>query len=90
MRIVWKYTWVKIYVLLTILAVVKQFYSFAVLVDYFEYKKTALYLFQNDSGLRGNNGLSGLQNLPGLSSTSQDSLSMWFFWASAAAWRGTS
>ena len=47
MRIVWKYTWVKIYVLLTILAVVKQFYSFAVLVDYFEYKKTALYLFQN-------------------------------------------
>ncbi|WP_050521672.1 urea ABC transporter permease subunit UrtC [Pseudorhodobacter wandonensis] len=45
----------------------------------------ALYLFQNDSGLRGNNGLSGLQNLPGLSSTSQDSLSIWFFWASAAA-----
>jgi urea transport system permease protein len=26
----------------------------------------ALWLFQNDSGLRGNNGLSGLQNLPGL------------------------
>jgi ABC-type branched-subunit amino acid transport system permease subunit len=26
----------------------------------------ALYLFQNDSGLRGNNGLSGLQNMPGL------------------------
>jgi urea transport system permease protein len=26
----------------------------------------SLYLFQNDSGLRGNNGLSGLQNLPGL------------------------
>ena len=25
----------------------------------------ALYLFQNDSGLRGNNVLSGLQNLPG-------------------------
>ena len=25
----------------------------------------ALYLFQNDSGLRGNNGLSGLQNIPG-------------------------
>jgi hypothetical protein len=47
MRIVWKYTWVKIYVLLTIIAVVKQFYSFAVLVDYFEYKKTAIYLFQN-------------------------------------------
>jgi len=47
MRIVWKYTWVKIYMLLTILAVMKQFYSFSVLVDYFEYKKTALYLFQN-------------------------------------------
>jgi urea transport system permease protein len=26
----------------------------------------SLYLFQNDSGLRGNNGLSGLQNLPGM------------------------
>jgi urea transport system permease protein len=25
----------------------------------------SLYLFQNDSGLRGNNGLSGLQNIPG-------------------------
>jgi urea transport system permease protein len=24
----------------------------------------SLYLFQNDSGLRGNNGLSGLQNIP--------------------------
>jgi len=47
MKIIWKYTWVKIYVLLTIFAVVKQFYSFAVLVDYFEYKKSALYLFQN-------------------------------------------
>jgi urea transport system permease protein len=45
----------------------------------------ALYLFQNDSGLRGNNGLSGLQNLPGLSDVSQDSISIWFFWASAAA-----
>ena len=45
----------------------------------------SLYLFQNDSGLRGNNGLSGLQNLPGLSAVSQDSLSMWFFRASAAA-----
>ncbi len=45
----------------------------------------ALYLFQNDSGLRGNNGLSGLQNLPGLESVSQDSISLWFFWASAAA-----
>ena len=45
----------------------------------------ALYLFQNDSGLRGNNGLSGLQNIPGLSDVSQDDLSIWFFWASAAA-----
>ncbi|PIB24250.1 urea ABC transporter permease subunit UrtC [Amylibacter kogurei] len=45
----------------------------------------ALYLFQNDSGLRGNNGLSGLQNLPGLESTDQSLISMWFFWASAFA-----
>jgi urea transport system permease protein len=45
----------------------------------------ALYLFQNDSGLRGNNGLSGLQNLPGLGQTSQDLVSIWFFWASALA-----
>lgn len=45
----------------------------------------ALYLFQNDSGLRGNNGLSGLQNLPGLSDVSQDALSVWFFWASSFA-----
>jgi urea transport system permease protein len=45
----------------------------------------ALYLFQNDSGLRGNNGLSGLQNLPGLADTSQDLVSIWFFWASALA-----
>ncbi len=45
----------------------------------------ALYLFQNDSGLRGNNGLSGLQNLPGLADTAQDAVSIWFFWASAAA-----
>jgi len=45
----------------------------------------ALYLFQNDSGLRGNNGLSGLQNLPGMASVSQDDLSVWFFWASAVA-----
>ena len=44
----------------------------------------ALYLFQNDSGLRGNNGLSGLQNLPGVSA-GQDAVSLWFFWASAAA-----
>ena len=45
----------------------------------------ALYLFQNDSGLRGNNGLSGLQNLPGLGDVPQSTVSMWFLWASAAA-----
>ncbi len=45
----------------------------------------ALYLFQNDSGLRGNNGLSGLQNLPGLDDVSQDLVSIWFFWGSALA-----
>jgi len=44
----------------------------------------ALYLFQNDSGLRGNNGLSGLQNLPGITA-SQDLVSLWFLWASAFA-----
>lgn len=44
----------------------------------------SLYLFQNDTGLRGNNGLSGLQNLPGVEA-GQDRVSMWFFWASAAA-----
>ncbi|WP_192964560.1 urea ABC transporter permease subunit UrtC [Phycobacter azelaicus] len=44
----------------------------------------ALYLFQNDSGLRGNNGLSGLQNLPGVEAP-QAEVSMWFFWASALA-----
>lgn len=45
----------------------------------------ALWLFQNDSGFRGNNGLSGLQNIPGLEGVSQASLSVWFLWASAAA-----
>ncbi|MBV2358629.1 urea ABC transporter permease subunit UrtC [Thalassococcus sp. CAU 1522] len=45
----------------------------------------SLYLFQNDSGLRGNNGLSGLQNLPGLGHVPQSAVSMWFFWASALA-----
>ncbi|SFC02343.1 urea ABC transporter permease subunit UrtC [Tropicimonas isoalkanivorans] len=45
----------------------------------------ALYLFQNDSGLRGNNGLSGLQNIPGLTGMPQSVLSLWFFWASAFA-----
>ncbi|MCB6178303.1 urea ABC transporter permease subunit UrtC [Rhodobacter sp. Har01] len=45
----------------------------------------SLFLFQNDSGLRGNNGLSGLQNLPGLSATGQDAVSLAFFLVSAAA-----
>jgi urea transport system permease protein len=44
----------------------------------------SLYLFQNESGLRGNNGLSGLQNLPGVTS-SQAVVSIWFLWASALA-----
>ncbi|MCR9113008.1 MAG: urea ABC transporter permease subunit UrtC [Rhodobacteraceae bacterium] len=45
----------------------------------------SLYLFQNDSGLRGNNGLSGLQNLPGLDAVPQATVSLWFFWGSAFA-----
>ena len=45
----------------------------------------SLYFFQNDTGLRGNNGLSGLQNIPGLEAKSQATLSWWFFWASALA-----
>ncbi len=45
----------------------------------------SLYLFQNDTGLRGNNGLSGLQNVPGFLSTPQAIISIWFFWASAFA-----
>ncbi len=45
----------------------------------------SLYLFQNDSGLRGNNGLSGLQNLPGLDAVPQSIVSIWFLWASAFA-----
>ncbi|MBW4708186.1 urea ABC transporter permease subunit UrtC [Roseobacter sp. YSTF-M11] len=45
----------------------------------------SLYLFQNDSGLRGNNGLSGLQNLPGLDAIPQSTISIVFFWASAFA-----
>lgn len=48
----------------------------------------ALYLFQNDSGLRGNNGLSGLQNIPGAAGVSQDVISIWFLWASALALGG--
>ena len=45
----------------------------------------SLYLFQNDSGLRGNNGLSGLQNLPGADDIPQSVMSIWFLWASALA-----
>ncbi|WP_176556105.1 ABC transporter permease subunit [Rubellimicrobium rubrum] len=45
----------------------------------------SLWLFQNDSGLRGNNGLSGLQNIPGLDQWGQDAISIGFFWASALA-----
>jgi urea transport system permease protein len=45
----------------------------------------SLYLFQNDSGLRGNNGLSGLQNIPGHEDASQAWISIIFFWASALA-----
>lgn len=45
----------------------------------------SLYLFQNDTGLRGNNGLSGLQNIPGFEETPQAAISMAFFWASALA-----
>ena len=43
----------------------------------------SLYLFQNDSGLRGNNGLSGLQNIPNLDDFSQAELSIWFLVLSA-------
>ena len=43
----------------------------------------SLYLFQNDSGLRGNNGLSGLQNIPRLDHISQDDLSLYLFLLSA-------
>jgi urea transport system permease protein len=45
----------------------------------------SLWLFQNDSGLRGNNGLSGLQNLPGLDAVNQDVISIAFLWSSAVA-----
>jgi len=45
----------------------------------------SLYLFQNDTGLRGNNGLSGLQNIPGFLDVPQSVISIWFFWASAFA-----
>ena len=38
----------------------------------------------NESGLRGNNGLSGLQNLPYVSA-GQDQVALWFLWGSATA-----
>ncbi len=43
----------------------------------------SLYLFQNDSGLRGNNGLSGLQNIPHLENISQSTISILFLWLSS-------
>jgi len=43
----------------------------------------SLYLFQNDSGLRGNNGLSGLQNIPNFDNITQAELSIWFLIASS-------
>src|SRR6056297_2566230 len=45
----------------------------------------SLYLFQNDTGLRGNNGLSGRQNIPGLLHLPQSTVALWFLWASALA-----
>ncbi len=45
----------------------------------------SLYLFQNESGLRGNNGLSGLQNIPHAGGVSQAWISLWFVWGSALA-----
>lgn len=48
----------------------------------------SLHLFQNDSGLRGNNGLSGLQNVPGMETLGQDRASVLFLWASAGALAG--
>jgi len=45
----------------------------------------SLYLLQNDSGLRGNNGLSGLQNIPGFDHVPQSILSIVFFLVSAVA-----
>ena len=45
----------------------------------------SLHLFQNDSGLRGNNGLSGLQNIPGYGNLSQDVISVIFLWLSTVA-----
>ncbi len=48
----------------------------------------SLWLFQNQSGLRGNNGLSGLQNIPGFEGTPQSVIAITFFWASALALAG--
>jgi len=48
-------------------------------------KTLCLCLFPNDSGPRGNNGLSGLQNIPGAEGVPQSVISVWFLWASAAA-----
>ncbi len=48
----------------------------------------SLWLFQNQSGLRGNNGLSGLQNVPGFEATPQSVIAIAFFWASALALAG--
>lgn len=45
----------------------------------------ALWLFQNDAGFRGNNGLSGLQNIPGMADVPQSVISIRFLWASAFA-----
>lgn len=45
----------------------------------------SLYLLQNDSGFRGNNGLSGLQNVPGLDDVPQSILSITFFLVSGLA-----
>ncbi|MCF3934724.1 urea ABC transporter permease subunit UrtC [Acuticoccus sp. M5D2P5] len=45
----------------------------------------SLYLFQNENGLRGNNGLSGLQIIPGAEDVPQSRISVYFFVASAVA-----
>ena len=50
----------------------------------------ALYLFQNDSGLRGNNGLSGLQNLPGLDAPQSHDLDLVLLGLGAGAGAGLS
>ena len=45
----------------------------------------ALWLFQNDAGFRGNNGLSGLQNIPGQAHVPQSVIAVRFLWGSAFA-----